>query len=168
MKTFFRLLIVFVIAAVVAVVIQAVKRASEPQSAIIAQERNKLSGSIDKSRAEKDPAYAREMGDKLRFLDYRTALAYNSENKPDEAIAILQKLINGEQARGAGGGQRYSRSYFDEARYYDAIKESYELKNDAVAAQNAAEMRKKLLAQGEELSRREAQEEGESLGSAGE
>jgi hypothetical protein len=131
---------------------------------IIAKERDQIYATRDKSRMEKDPLYARELQDKLQFLGSRLAVAYNAENRPDEAIAVLQQLISDEEVKGKTGILRRSRSYLNEAQYYEVLKESYDLKHDEGNAQKAAESREALLAKAAELRISESREEGKSVG----
>ncbi|MGE5173591.1 MAG: hypothetical protein ACM3MD_07160 [Betaproteobacteria bacterium] len=164
MKAYLRTAAVLVIAGVIVLVLFLMKEASKPESVIIGEERKKLADSIDKNRAENDPIYARSVEEKLQFLDYRQAIAYNSENKPDEAIAVLKTLISTEQAKSQRGITRRSRSYANEARYYEALGTSFELKHDEDNAKKAAQNREELLAKASELRKREEREEGRSVG----
>ncbi len=117
---------------------------------------------------ENDPIYAVEFQDRLQMLDYRLALAYNSENSPDKAIAVLQRLIGDEEAKGEGRSARRSRSYLNEARYYEALKESFDLKHDGAAATQAAARSDELRARAAQLKKIESSEEGKSVGLHGE
>jgi len=114
---------------------------------------------------EKDPAYALGLQDKLRFLDYSQANAYNAENKPDEAIAILERLIRDEEAKGQQGAPRRSRSYLNEARYYEALEASFDTKHDEAGVKKAKERRLFLMGRAAEVEKQESSEEGKHLGS---
>jgi hypothetical protein len=114
---------------------------------------------------EKDPLYAGELKDRLRFLDYRLAVTYNAENKPDMAIDVLKQLIKEEEAKGKGTPRR-SRSYLDEARYYETLKESYDLKHDEANAEKAMAFRNELMAKAGERKKLESKEEGKHVGSS--
>ncbi len=164
MKTYLKTAAVLVIAGVIVLILFLMKEASSPESAIIGGERKKLADSIDKNRAENDPIYARQVEEKLQFLDYRQAIAYNSENKPDKAIAVLKSLISNEEAKPQRGITRRSRSYANEARYYEALAASFELKHDDDGAKKATRNREELLAKASELRKREEREEGRSVG----
>jgi len=164
MRRYMRLMIFFIVAVAILFFIYVVKQTSAPESVIIAKERDQIYASRDKSRLEKDPLYARELQDKLQFLDNRLAVAYNAENRPDEAIAVLQQLISDEEVKGKTGILRRSRSYLNEAQYYEVLKESYDLKHDENNAQKAAKSREDLLAKAAELRIRESREEGKSVG----
>jgi len=164
MKRYMRLMVFFIVAVAILFFIYVVKQTSAPESVIIAKERDQIYASRDKSRLEKDPLYARELQDKLQFLDNRLAVAYNAENRPDEAIAVLQQLISDEEVKGKTGILRRSRSYLNEAQYYEVLKESYDLKHDENNAQKAAKSREDLLAKAAELRIRESREEGKSVG----
>ncbi len=168
MKTYLRLALLFIVVAAVFIVIYTVKKAAAPESAIISAERNRMYAEQDKSRMQNDPIYAVEFQDRLQILDFRLALTYNSENKPDEAIAVLQRLISGEEAKGKSGPPRRSFSYFNEARYYGALKESFEIKHDEAAATKAAVRSDELKARAEQLKKIESSEEGKSVGLHGE
>lgn len=157
-------MVFFVIAVSILFFIYVVKQTSAPESNIIAKERDQIYASRDKSRLEKDPTYAREFQDKLQFLGYRLAVAYNAENRPDEAITVLKQLISDEEVKGKTGIFRRSRSYLNEAQYYEALKESYDLKHDEENAQKAAKSREDLLAKAADLRIRESREEGKSVG----
>jgi hypothetical protein len=159
-----RLMVFFIAAIAILLLIYVVKQTSAPESVIIAKERNKMYASRDKNRLEQDPLYSRELQDKLQFLDVRLAIAYNAENRPDEAIAVLQRLIGEEEAKGKTGVLRRSRSYLNEARYYEVLKESYDIKHDEDNAQKAAKNREDLLVRAAELRTREGREEGKSVG----
>lgn len=163
MKRYVKLAVFFAAAGLVVLAVYLAREASAPLSAIMVQERNKLSRSYDKDLAGKDPVHARELEEKLRFLDYRLAMAYNAENKPEAAIAVLQQLIDGECAKEKSGVPRNSRSYLNEARYYEAMAESYDLKKDEESANQARHERIKLLGKASELRKQENREEGRTV-----
>lgn len=163
MKRYMKLAVFFSAAVLVVLAVYLAREASAPLSAIMVQERNKLSRLYDKNLAEKDPVHAHELEEKLRFLDYRLALAYNAENEPDAAIEVLQKLIDDERAKEKSGAQRNSRSYLNEARYYEAMAESYELKKDENNANTARHERIKLLGKASELRKQKNREEGRTM-----
>jgi hypothetical protein len=164
MRTSVKITALFFVFVVVVFALFMLKEASKPESSIIAGERDKLVHSLDKDRVQKDENYARDLEDKLRFLGYRLALAYTAENKPDEAIAVLDKMIKDEEAKSRSGRPRRSRSFFDEAKYYDALIGAYELKRDDAGAYNAARIHDELLARALELKRQEERGEGKSVG----
>ncbi len=141
-----------------------IKEASKTESVIIAGEQKKLAGSIDAKRFEKDAEYRRSIDEKIAFLDYRLAIAFNSENKPDEAIAVLKRLINAEEAKSQRGAARRSRSYFNEAEYYETLIEAFEMKKDEASVKTAAQSREELLRKASELKKNEEREEGRSIG----
>jgi hypothetical protein len=167
MRKYSRLAVLFLVAAVVLLLFNLFRQAAAPESAIIEREKERFVESFDKVRAEKDAVYAREFKETTRYLDYRTAVAYNKENKPDKAIAILQQLIK-DEAAGDSGKARRSRSYQNEARYYDTLQISYSLKHVPEEAVRAWEQRDRLMAEAEEAKRRERLEEGKSVGLLGE
>ena len=165
MKIYLRLTILVAVFAAILLAVYLVRQAAVPQSAIIAKERNTLYASRDKERMANDPIYAGELEDKLALLDYWMAVAYNGENKPDQAIAILQRLINDEEARGKGGMPRRSRSYMHEANYYEALKGSFELKQEAAEVNKALDRYTQLKIKAAELKKLESREDGKSVGS---
>jgi hypothetical protein len=164
MRKYARLIVFFIVAVSILFFIYMVKQTTTPESVIITKERDEIYASRDKSRLEKDPLYARELQDKLQFLGYRLAVAYNAENRPDESIALLQRLISDEEVKGKTGILRRSRSYLNEAQYYEVLKESYDLKHDEDNAQKAAKNREDLLSRAAELRIRESRGEGKSVG----
>lgn len=164
MKTSLKIAALFFAAVVIIFAVIILKEASKPESSIIAGERDKLAGSLDKDRAQKDENYVRDYEDKLRFLSYRLALAYTAEDKPDEAIAVLNGMIKDEEAKFSAGRPRRSRSYFEEAKYYDALIGAYQLKGDDARAIQAARTHDELLATASELKRQEERGEGRSVG----
>jgi hypothetical protein len=164
MKTYLRFIILLAVAAAVLLVIYLVRQATEPQSAIIARERNRVYAARDSERMKNDPVYASRVRDRLAFLDYRQAVACNGENKPDGAIDILQRLINDEEAKEKDGMRRRSRSYLQEANYYEALKESFELKHDAAEVNKALDRYTQLMTKAAETRRLESREEGRSAG----
>jgi hypothetical protein len=163
-KRYMRLIVFFIVAVAILFFIYVVKQTSAPESVIIAKERDQIYASRDKSRMENDPPYARGLQDKLQFLGYRLAIAYNAENRPDEAITILKQLISDEEIKGEKGILRRSRSYLNEAQYYEVLKASYDLKHDEENAQRADKSREELLAKAADLRIRESREEGKSVG----
>ncbi len=164
MKTYSKIaLLVFAVVAI-AFALFIMKEASKPESSIIAGERDKLARSLDKDRATKDEDYSRDLEHKLQFLGYRLALAYITENKANEAIAVLDKMIQDEEAKSRSGRPRRSRSYFDEANYYDALIGAYQLKRDDARAIEAARTHDELMASAWELKRQEERGEGRSVG----
>ncbi len=165
MKIYLRLLILFAAAAAVLFVVYLVRQAKAPQSAIIARERNRVYSSRETDRMKNDPLYASKLQEQLALLDYRLAVAYNTENDPDKAIAVLQRLIAEEEAGETSGIPRRSRSYMLEADYYEALKESYELKHDAADVNKALDRYAELRTKASELRRLESRAEGRSMGS---
>jgi len=165
MRRHIRLIVFFIGAiAILFFIIFVVKRTSAPESIIIAKERDRIYASRDKTLMKKDPLYVRELQDKLQFLDYRLAVAYNAENRPDEAISVLQRLINDEEAKGGTGTPRRSRSYLNEAQYYEELKKSYDLKHEEDNSQKSTRSRESLMDKAAELRLRESREEGKSVG----
>jgi hypothetical protein len=157
----------FSVVVVLLLVVYVFKRASAPESAIIAKERSRLAASLDKGREQKDPVYARNIEQKLQLLDFQQAEAHVKENKPDEAIKLLQTLISTEQGRSKAGPRR-SASYDREARYYEALRNAYSLKQDEAAMERANDQRSQLLAQAEKARKSERLSEGKSAGVNGE
>jgi hypothetical protein len=164
MKSYLRLAILFGVAAAIFLAVYVAQRATVPQSAVITKERNRIYTSRDKTRMANDPIYAGEIEDKLALLDYRIAVAYNDENKPDKAVAILQRLIHDEEAREKGSMPRRSRSYLHEASYYEALKESFELKHDVAEVNKALDRYTQLKIKAAELKSLESREEGKYVG----
>ncbi len=164
MKTYLRLTILIAVSAAILLAVYLVRQAAVPQSAIIAKEKNRLYASRDKKRMADDPVYAGELEDKLALMDYWMAVAYNDENKPDKAIAILQRLISKEEAGEKSGMPRRSRSYMHEANYYEALKESFELKHEVAEVNRALDRYTQLKIKAAELKRLESREDGKYVG----
>jgi len=165
MKQYLRIVVLFVVAVVLLLVFTVFRKASAPESSIIAGEKKKIEASLDKNRT-KDPIYAAGVQEKLRLLDYRIAVAYNKENKPDDAITVLQKLIAQEESKSAGA--RRSASYEKEANYYEALQAAYALKHDDAGAERANDRRRQAAARAEEAKKKERLEDGRSVGINGE
>ncbi len=168
MKTYVRIILLFVVVALIVLIFTLFRQATAPESAIIAKERIRVAAEEDKGRMQKDPVYAFEIGSRLRFLDYRIAQAYNNENEPDKAISLLQQLISSEETTGKSSIPRRSRSYQDEARYYEALEQAYVLKHDEAGAERANQRRLEAIARAIESGRKERREEGKSVGLRGE
>jgi FtsZ-interacting cell division protein ZipA len=166
MKSYLRFTVLFAGVAVVLLVLYLARQATEPESAIIAREKDRVFASRDKDRMQKDPVYAGEIEERMEFLDYQTAAAYNAEHNPDKAIPILQRLIDDEEAREKAGTPRRSRSYMKEADYYEALQGAYELKQDEAAASRALDRRTQLRTKAAELRKKENKEEGKYVGSS--
>ncbi len=164
MKLYWRLIIFAAVAAAIWFLISMVRHAAESPSAVIARERNRFYASRDKDRMKNDPIYAAETREKTASLDYRLAIAYIAEHKPDQAIEILQRLVSEEEASGKSGIPRRSRSYMKEADYYEALKESFELKNNAAEVNRALDRYAQLRTKALELRRSESSEDGSHLG----
>lgn len=164
MKSYLRILVLFLVAAAVLLVFYMFRRATAPESAIIAKEKNRMAAAADKDRMDKDPIYAHDVKEKLQFLDYTLALAYNNENNPDAAIMVLQKLIGDEETKNKAGAPRRSRSYLNEAQYYEALQKSYSLKHDEAGAERARDRWTQIMARAEAAKRQERLEEGKSVG----
>ncbi len=164
MKPYLRSIVLFAAAAAVLFVIYLVRHAIEPQSAVIARERKTVFASEDKDRMKSDPIYAGEVREKLAFLDYRLAVAYNAEQKPDKAIDILQRLIRDEEDTEKSGVPRRSRSYMREADYYEVLKESFELKHNDAEVNTALDRYGQLRTKALELRRLESREDGRHVG----
>jgi hypothetical protein len=167
-KTYLRFIVLFVVAAAILFVIYLVRQATEPQSALIARERNRVYVSRDNDRMKNDPAYAGYLVDQLAFLDHRLAVAYNEENHPDKAIAILRRLIDDEEAKEKGGLRRRSLSYTNEANYFETLQASFDLKHDEAEVIKALDRRIQLMAKARELGRTEKSEEGKFVGTQSE
>jgi len=167
MKQYIRLIALFVIVAGLVIVFYAARQATAPESAIIAQERDRWTAGFDEVRAGRDPVYATEFQNRAAFLEYRVALALIKEGDPDRAIPVLQKLIEQEEASAQGGSRRF-RSLQKEASYYEALAQAYELKHDAGSVQQAVEARSAVLARADDAKRKERQEEGKWVGRSGE
>lgn len=164
MKMYSRVAVLSVVVILVLLTFFFLRRTSAPESSIIAAERNKLAASQDKQRMESDIVYAHEFRSKLRFLDHRLAVAYNKENRPEAAIEILEKLVNDEELKNRDGdAARNSRSYLEEARYYETLQEAYVLKNDKSAAEKAGRYRDELMSRAETAKKQERLEDGKSL-----
>jgi hypothetical protein len=163
MKVYLKIAALAGIAVAVVLVPYLLREAPKPGSSLIILEREKLARSKDEARAGKDLFYARDFEEKLQSLDYRLAVAYNSENRPDEAIVTLERLIKGEETRQRGGLPRSSRSYLNAARYYEALTASYELKKDDGNAKKAARLRGEMLETAAERRKREEQGEGKFI-----
>jgi predicted Zn-dependent protease len=150
--------------AVVAVmlILYVMKETSKPESGIIAEERARFARSKDNSRAEQDVLYATSFDNKLRFIDYRLAAAYNSENRPDDAIAILQRIIK-EESQEKNGIPLRSSNYSAAAQYYEALARSYELKQDPDNMKKATQSRGEMLSAALESKKKEDLEEGKLL-----
>lgn len=166
MKTYLRFIIVFIVAAAILFAVYLLKRATEPQSAVISRERARAYASRDEDRMKNDPVYAVKLQDTLALLDFRLAAAYNSENTPDKAIAVLRSLISDEESKNRGGIPRRSRSYMKEADYYDALKESFELKRDPDEVNKALDRRMQLMSKALESARTERSDEGKFVGTS--
>lgn len=164
MKSYLRLTIVVAVFAAILLAVYLVRQAAVPQSAIIAKERKRVYTSRDVKRMANDPVYAGELEDKLALLDYWMAVAYNDENSPDKAIAILQRLINDEEAGEKSGIPRRSRSYMHEANYYEALKQSFELKHDVAEVNRSLDRYTQLKIKAAELKSLESREDGKYVG----
>ncbi len=164
MKIYLRSAIVVAVAAAIMLAVYVVRQTTVPKSAIIAKERKRVYASRDQKRMANDPVYAGELEDKLALLDYWLAVAYNDENDPDKAIAILQRLISGEEAGDKSGIPRRSRSYMHEANYYEALKQSYELKHEVAEVNRSLDRYTQLKIKAAELKRLESREDGSYVG----
>jgi len=163
MKLYLRIATLVLIAGAMAIGLFAMREASKPESRIIADERGKTVAVLNVARMGKDEVHVRELENKIRFLDYQTAVAYNKESKPDEAIIILKKLITDEESRTKPNETRRSRSYFEQAKYYDVLIASFQLKNDREGEMQAEQLRAALFAKAMDLKKREEQLEGHSV-----
>ena len=167
MKTYVKITILFVVVALIVFAVYAMRRVSAPESALIAHERDAIYAARDKNRMEKDETYAVEMRDRLQFLDLRIASAYIAENNPDAAIAVIQKLIADEESQMKKEAAPRSRSLVNEMRFYETLKNAYELKKDEAGVKKAAEASDALQLKAADARRRESREEGKHVGSAG-
>ena len=90
------------------------------------------------------------------------AAAYNSENKPDEAIAILTELIKKNSDPRDFAGQKRKKihaDYFFEARYYEELAKSFALKGDSAGQEKALKKSKAAQAMEERLAPKEEKRE---------
>lgn len=162
MKIYLKVSILFAIVAAVVFALYLIKGSSKPESAFIAEEREKFVFSKDNKGTVNDQISDRAFEDKVKSIDIRLANAYIAEKKPDEAIKILERLIK-EESRHEEGNPKRSRSYLDQAAYYEMLVNVYTLKNDTVAAGRAAHSREEMLAKAEELRKKEDLAEGKSF-----
>ncbi len=167
MKTYVKIVVLFIVAALIVFAVSALQRASLPESAIIAHERDAIYASRDNIRMEKDVTYAVDMRDRMQFLDLRIAAAHIAENNPDAAIAVIRKLIAEEEAHAASSVARRSRSYESEMHFYETLAGAYELKKDEDNAKKAREAHDAFLLKAGEAKKRESTEEGKHVGLAG-
>ncbi len=163
MKKYGRIIAALIVVAVLVIAANLLRRASEPESEIIAHEQDRFARSIDRSRADRDEAYARKTTEKLQFLEYQLARAFLKEDKPDRSIEVLRKLINGMDAEDPA--QRRAAEYREEARYYGTLVLALQTKHDEEGARKAEEKRRELIITASEASKREAAGEGKLLGS---
>jgi tetratricopeptide (TPR) repeat protein len=164
MKSYLRLIVFFGVAVSLLIVVSLVRQTTEPQSSIIDRERNRVYASRDEGRMKSDPVYASGFREKAAFLDYRLAIAYNAENKPDKALVVLQRLINDEEAKEKDAIPRRSRSYMKEADYYEALKEAFELRHDMAGVNKALDQYARLRTKALELRILEGREDGRYVG----
>lgn len=162
MKSYAKIALLFIGVAAIVLVLYVTKETSQPESGIIAEERARLARSKDNRRAEQDPLYAINFENNLRYTDYRLAVAYNSENRPDDAIAILERIIK-DESQEKNGILRRSRSYATVARYYEALAKSFELKKEPDLMNKAMQSREEMLAKAAELRKKEDLAEGKSI-----
>jgi len=162
MKSYLKIALLFASVAAVVLVLYAMRETSKPESGIIAEERARFARSRDNSRAGQDILYAMSFDNQLRFIDYRLAVAYNSENRPDDAMPILERIIK-EVSQEKNGIPLRSRSYAAAAQYYEALARSYELKKDTENMKKAMLNREHMLSTAEELRKKEDLAEGKLL-----
>jgi predicted Zn-dependent protease len=162
MKPYIKITTLFIVVAVVLLLFIFIKESSKPESAIIAAERAELVRHKDDKKAKQNPVYASNFESKMRFIDYRLAVAYNSENRPDDAIVVLQRIIS-EESMQNNEIPRRSRSYTVEAQYYEALAKSYVLKKDPETAEKAMKRRDELLKRAMEIRKIEDLAEGKSI-----
>jgi len=161
-RSYLKIAALFIGVVAVVLVLYVIKETSKPESGIIAEERARFARSKDNSRARQDLLYATSFENKLRFIDYRLAVAYNSENRPDDAIAILERIIK-EESQEKNGIPLRSQSYAAAAIYYEALARSYELKQNPDNMKKAMQSREEMLSTAEELRKKEDLEEGKLL-----
>ncbi len=164
MKFHVRVVVFVAVAAAIWLAIYLARHATGSLSDTVAGERARVSATLDQDRMKRDPVYASAVREELAMLDYRLAVALTAEHKPDRAIDILQRLISEEDSSGKGGIPRRSRSYMREADYYEALKEAFELKNDAAEVNKALDRYAQLRTKALELRRIESSEEGRYVG----
>lgn len=162
MKSYLKIAALCIAVVAVALILYFMKETSKPESGIIAEERATFARSKDNRRAGQDLLYATSFENKLRFIDYRLAVAYNSENRPDDAIAILQRIIK-EESQEDNGIPRRSQNYAAAAQYYEALARSYELKQEPDNVKMAMQSRGEMLSAARESKKKEDLEEGKLL-----
>jgi len=140
------------------------EQAHEPASSLIVKERDKLARSLQDDPSPRNASAAAESAEKLADLDHRLAMAYIAENRPDTAVAVLERLIRDEEGRGAGEGMRSPRSYRKLSRYYEALSDAYELMRNDSEAMSAKNKRIEMLSKAEDAKRREVLKEGKTVG----
>ena len=162
MKLYMKIAALFVGIAAVVLVLYLMKGTSKPESNIIEEERARFSRSKDNNRARQDLLYTTSFENKLRFIDYRLAVVYNSENRPDDAIAILERIIS-EESKEKNGIPLRSRNYTAAAQYYEALARSYELKQDPDNMKKAMQDRENMLTLALESRKKENLAEGKKI-----
>jgi hypothetical protein len=160
MKLQFRIAILILIVGAVALGIYIAREATKPESRIIADERARIVRELAVARSKNDDQRARDIAQNIRFLDFQLALEHNKEEHPALAISILNSLIKDEEAV----SPRRSRSYFDEAKLYNALAASYQLKGDAEAAKQADQKHEELFSRAMEMKKVDERQEGHRVG----
>lgn len=163
MKRYGRIILLFAAAIVIVGITYVVRAITEPVSSMIAKERDRLARSSWEEGEGKDPGAAARLRAKLEALDFQLAVAYNAEGRAGKAAAVLEGLIKAEQAKGAPGGTRNSRSFRNEARYYETMIESCVQMEDDACAERALHRRLDALSRAEEQKRREMLGEGRNI-----
>ncbi len=128
-----KLLIVLVLVAVSGWSGYLIYKALIPKSTTLYEQYQTYLSTIDQARYKTNAGYRWEVTEGIRTRQAALAAAYNSDKKPDEAIAILEELIasmNKQQYVLNKKVRRNSGQVELVAIYYARLADSYSLKQD--------------------------------------
>ncbi len=129
-----------------------------PKSERLFGKYKKFTASLDQSRYATDLSYRERMDRELQERQEALAVAYINDRKPDEAIMVLETLIDSANGpRYEHGSRVLSNSVQTSlvADYYKMLSDAYDMKHDRNGKEQALKMSMHYRAEAESLRKRE-------------
>lgn len=131
---------------------------SVPKSERLYRGYEKFTDSLDMNRYATDLTYRDSFDRELQNLQDALATAYLNEGKPDEAIVLLEALIDAANRPHYEHGNRLVRNSAQAglvADYYTMLSDAYGMKNDWKGKGQAMKLSMRYRAEAEQLRKRE-------------
>lgn len=129
-----------------------------PKSERLYEKYKKFTDALDQARYATDLSYREKIDRELHDRQEALAVAYINERKPDEAIILLETLIDSTNRPRYEHGSRVPRNSAQTrlvAGYYKMLSDAYGMKHDRKGRDRALKMSMHYRAEAERLRKRE-------------